>query len=107
MAYNLIVTRAAARDIDALIHYLAEDLASPQAASEHLEAIQLAFEHISNNPEMYGISWQPSLAARELRPCLIKNYVLLYHFDGERVTVMRVFHQRQDYARLILATNSN
>ena len=107
MAYKIIMTRTAARDIDAIIHYLTENLSSPITASEHLQAIKLALESISITPEMYGISQQPSSAARKLRPCLIKNYVLLYRFDGEHVIVMRLFHQRQDYARLILTENSN
>ena len=58
-------------------------------------------DRISDFPETRAVSTQPSLACRGLRPYFVKNYVVLYSYDGESALVHRVFHTRQDYARLI------
>lgn len=31
----------------------------------------------------------------------VKNYVVLYKADGDEVVVAHIFHQSQDYARLV------
>ena len=35
------------------------------------------------------------------RDAIANGYVALYRFDGEKVVVAHVFHQAQDYARLV------
>ena len=60
-----------------------------------------AADLISDLPEMRAVSTQSSLACRDLRPYFVKNYVVLYFYDGDSALVYRVFHTRQDYARLI------
>ena len=35
------------------------------------------------------------------RPMLANGYIALYRFDGEKVVVAHIFHQTQDYARLV------
>ena len=52
-------------------------------------------------PELHGLSRIPELAAMGFRPMSIKRYVVLCRFDGEKVVVAHIFHQTQDYARLV------
>lgn len=101
MAYEVIWTASARNDVDEAISYIAVKLGSPRAACEHLEAFVAAAEQLSVMPEMCALSSQPSLARRGLRSKKVKSYVLLYDFNGERVTVHRVFNGLRDYARLI------
>lgn len=56
---------------------------------------------ISDFPEMRAAGTHPSLSCRGLRPYFVKNYVLLYSYDGCAIVAHRVFHMLQDYARLI------
>lgn len=41
------------------------------------------------------------LAARNYRSFPVDNYVYLYKFEHETIYIAHVFHQSQDYARLV------
>lgn len=102
MACDVLWTERAQQDIDDIIGYIAVKLASPHAAREHLIAFEDAADRISNNPELYAISRQPSCAARGLRACFVRRYVLLYSYNGEdTVLVYRVFSTLQGYGSII------
>lgn len=102
MACKVTWTERAQDDVDNIICYIAIHLASPQAARNLLSAFTDAADRIARHPELHAISQQPSCAARNLRACFIKHYVLLYTYNGEdTVVVYRVFSTLQDYAALI------
>lgn len=101
MAYEVVWTARARADVDSAVKYIAAVLDSPTAAAEHLDAFLDAVEQLADSPELYAVSQQPSLAARGLRCCFVKRYVMLYSFDGSRVVIHRVFSMLQDYAKLI------
>ena len=94
-------TASAKADIESIVRHIVVVLGSPKAASEHLDAFMAVAERISDFPEARAVGSQPSLACRGLRPYFVKNYVVLYSYDGDSALVHRVFHMRQDYARLI------
>ena len=94
-------TASARADVESIVRHIAVVLGSPKAASEHLNAFMSVADCISNFPEMRAVGSQPSLACRGLRPYFVKNYVVLYPYDGDSALVHRVFHTRQDYVRLI------
>lgn len=105
MACSVLWTEQAQSDVDTIIRHTALVLASPQAAREHLAAFEQAAERMGHNPELYALSSQPSCAARHLRACFVKRYVLLYSSDGQTtVIVHRVFSTLQDYASIITDT---
>ena len=61
-----------------------------------------AVDRIASAPLPYAVSQQPSLAARGLRVCFVKRYVMLYSYDVDRpVTIHRVFSTLRDYAAII------
>ena len=94
-------TASARRDVDAIIRHIAVSLDSPKAAGEHLDAFLDAAAVLSESPEVMAIGSHPSLARRSLQPYFVKRYVILYAYEDGTVTVHRVFHTLQDYARLI------
>lgn len=94
-------TASARRDVDAIIRHIAIALDSPKAAGEHLDAFLEAADVVSESPEIKAVGSHPLLARRGLRPYFVKRYVMLYSFEDGSVTVHRVFHTLQDYARLI------
>lgn len=102
MACKVVWTRAAQKDVDGIAHYIAVTLDSPVAAGEHLDAFAEAVAKMGEFPEMCTVSFQRSLRVRGLRPYFVKNYVMLYSFDGaDEVVVHRVFSTLQDYAAII------
>ena len=52
-------------------------------------------------PQLYGLSRVKELAVLGYRPMLVKNYVALYKVEGDVVIVAHIFHQSQDYAKLV------
>ena len=94
-------TASAKADVEGIVRHIAVALDSPKAASEHLDAFRDAANLISDFPEMRADGTHPSLSCRGLRPYFVKNFVLLYSYDGCAIVVHRVFHMLQDYARLI------
>lgn len=102
MGCKVVWAHAAQADVDGIAKYIAMTLGSPVAASEHLDAFASAIENIGEFPEICSISRQRSLRTRGLRPYFVKQYVMLYSYNGEDEAVIhRVFSMRQDYAAII------
>lgn len=101
MAYRVDWTARARHDVESIIRYISGVVDSPQAAAEHLDAFLSAVDVLEENPHLYAVSTLPPLKRRALRPCFVKNHVMLFSIDGDAVMIYRVFHQRQNYAKLI------
>lgn len=101
MAYPRVILSSAQLEYESVVEYLAIELASPKAAG----AFMMGFEHqldlVCDMPELHGLSRIPELVAMSFRPMAIKRYVVLCRFDGGKVVVAHIFHQTQDYARLV------
>lgn len=94
-------TASAKADVEAIVRHVAVVLNSPKAASKHLDAFITVADRISDFPDSRVVGTHPSLACRRLRPYFMKNYVVLYSYDGNLAIVHRIFHTCQDYIRLI------
>ena len=103
MACDLRFTNSAEQDRDQIIEYLINDLASPQAAGHFLDEMEGALRRICEYPELCALSRDGHLARLGYRPCHFMSYLLLYVYDSSAnaVTVGRIFHTRQDYAKLV------
>jgi len=90
---RLAFARAARRDLDAIIDYVALD--HPTAAEQVFRAIVAAAERLTGFPEMGRAGRLPG--TRELVvPGL--PYLLVYQVATDRVTVLAVFHDARDLA---------
>ena len=47
------------------------------------------------------LSHMQELAARNYQSFPVNNYVCLYKFEHETIYIAHIFHQSQDYARLV------
>lgn len=103
MGCEVVWTAHAARDVDEIVAYIAQALASPQAAADQLDAFDEALQRIEAFPELYKISSLPSCAARGIRVCLAKRYAMLCSYDGKskRATIHRVVSTLRDYGALV------
>ncbi len=101
MGCEVVWTASAADDLDHTIGYIAEALDSPRAAAELLDSIEEAVNRISEHPELYAVSRQPSLGARGLRACFVGNQVIVYGYDGQIATIHRILYARSDYGALV------
>ena len=101
MAYSYAFLEGAQRELDAILGYLVERSGSTAPASAFLDVLETKLTLVCDNPELYGLSRMPEISELGYRVFFVKRYVVLYFFRDECVFVAHVFHQRQDYARLI------
>ena len=103
MAYKIVKTDAFQRDLDAVIRYIAVSLENRIAAVSLLDAIEDSYEGLERMPLMYETCHDPYLKELGYRKAVIRNYILIYKVNSETKTVyiMRLFHGRQDYGKLI------
>jgi len=101
MACKKVILDEAQREYRAIVSYLVEVLKSPQAAANFMDAFDEQLSLIAENPEIFALSRVPELAARGYRTALVNNYVMLYKAHEDKIVVAHVFHQTQDYARLV------
>ena len=103
MAYKLVKTDSFQRDLDATIGYIALSLENKTAAASLLDAIEQCYDEIERMPLMYGFCDDPHLRDLKYHKAVIKNYIMVYTVNEAQKTVniLRFFHSRQDYEKLI------
>ncbi len=103
MAYRILKTDAFQRDLDAVIAYIILSLENKAAAASLLDAIEKSYGELERMPLMYEACRDPYLKELGYRKAGIHNYIIVYKVDEGRkiVTLMRLFHGRQDYEKLI------
>lgn len=103
MAYKLVRTDAFQRDLDAAIAYIVLSLENKIAAISLLDAVEKSYGDLECMPLMYEACRDPYLKELGYRKTLIHNYVMVYKVDEDTKTIflMRFFHSRQDYEKLI------
>lgn len=95
------ILNSAKAEFRAIISYLnkatGSSSTSKKLAAEYDDKIRLVREH----PEMYQLVEDSNLAALSYRKFSFGSYVCLYIYRDDCIYVAHIFHQRQDYARLI------
>lgn len=103
MAYKIIETQRAAQDLEHILRYLATTLANPTAASALADAIEECYSSLEAMPLLYPLCRDARLRRLGYRKAGIKNYIMVYKVQeaSRSVQILRFFHGRQDYERLI------
>ena len=100
MASRALILPSAEREVEAIVDYLAGF--GPQTARHFTTAYRRQLELLTSGVVDYGLSRMPELAELGYHACRVNTYVMLYCYEGDAVVVAHVFHQSQDYARLVL-----
>ena len=74
---------------------------SPWSEKNFLDSLDDQLERLSSGALTYGLCRVGKLARLGYRSALFDKYLFLYYLDGDDLVVAHVFHQRQDYARLV------
>ena len=99
MAYSVRILPSAEDEVESIIAYLASHGTS--TARRFVAEYRKQLELLASDVVDYGLSKLPELAALGYHSCLVNTYVLLYYYEGDAVVIAHVFHQSQDYARLV------
>ena len=99
MAYNVLITKEAIRELDDILTYLETN--SKKAASEFIAEYEKALDNLRSGRIEYRLSRLPELQASGYRSVLVGSSVVLYKVREDTAYIAHIFHQRQDYARLV------
>ena len=119
MSCEVRILPSAEAELDSIVGYLAG--LGAQTARRFTEAYRAKLELIASEVVEFGLSRMPELAALGYRSTLVNSYVLLFYYEdveglveggagtsggkgspARRAVIAHVFHQSQDYARLVL-----
>lgn len=98
---DYIILEGAQVDYESIVHYLAEALGNPAAAVRFMDEFDRVIGLTCAYPDMHALSSLPELADLGYRPMRIMNYIALYKVVDGTVVVAHIFHERQDYARMV------
>ena len=103
MAYKLLVTHEAERDIDNIVQYIAGELKNRTAAIGFLNDVEEAYLSVVQQPHMYSYCNDNRLREKEYRKIHLRNYIMVYRVSDneESIIVLRVFYGRMDYLKLL------
>lgn len=98
---EVVILAEAQREYEGIVSYLAVVAQSPSAARGFVEELDRQVDLISSHPELHPLSRLRELSAKGYRSFAVGKYLVLYRFTGSKVIVAHIFHQSQDYARLV------
>ena len=101
MAYRVVILKGALAEYVQILRYLDENLGNKQAARDFAEEFERQTALVAENPHLHALSRLPELAAKGYRSYFVKRYVVLYKIKDDLVVVAHIFHQTQNYARLV------
>ena len=103
MAYKLIVSKEAHRDIDEIANYIAYELKNTEAAINFFNDVEDGYRFVEDNPFMYSLCGDKWLQKEGYRKIPIKNYLVIYRVDETQkyVFIVRVIYGLRDYAKLL------
>ena len=103
MAYKIIETELGQRDLGHIVDYIVHSLENPSAAAALLNEIEVCYDTLERHPMMFETCADPYLKALGYRKVGIRNYIMIYkvHEPTQTVFIMRFFHGRQNYEKLI------
>ncbi len=104
MGYDVQITEEAENDLSKIVSYISNTLYKPELADKLLQEFLDIKTNIADNPYMYPLSNDLRLQQKGYHRFLFKkNYIALYLIDDEKlkVSIMRIFYAKSDYASLI------
>lgn len=101
MAYKLIITDSAEKDLDGILTYIITELDNLDAAMKLADDIDEKYGKLEDNPQIYEECRDPRLKLMGYRKVVINGYVLIYRIDLDAsiVYIERFFSQLEDYAK--------
>lgn len=101
MAYSIHFVAEALVDQESIVHYLAETHTNHKAAKHFVGELEEVVSLLEEMPGAFPFPNEPRLRTLGYQKALFMNYALLFRVEGEAVYIVRIFHQSQNYAKLV------
>lgn len=99
MAYSIRILPSAEQEIEEIVEYLLTH--GPNTARAFTTAYRRQLELLASGTVDYGLANLSELAQLGYHTCHVTSYLTLYYYEEASVVIAHVFHQSQDYARLV------
>ncbi len=99
MAYRIEIQDSAHSDVEAILAYLLS--MNPPAADTFYTSLKQCTASLKEGLVDYALSRFEELAKAGYHTMFFNDYAILYFQKGGTRTIAHVFHQKQDYARLV------
>lgn len=103
MAYSFEFLETAREDLVGVLDYLNSVSDGPSAVDSFLAELSREIALACEVPDAFAFSSMPELSMLGYRVMHIKSYVVLFLLFEETIIITNIFHQRQDYARFVVA----
>lgn len=100
MTSRVRIQPTARRELDGIIAYLAAF--GPNTARSFLDDWTHMLETLRDGVVEYGLSRFDVLARLGYRAAPVGEYIALYFREDDDVVIAHLFHQSQDYARIVI-----
>ena len=94
---KFVISRSAALEISGIAQYLEHELDPPDAASSFIREFGNQAKLASSFPLSHPLCPHPELVQRGYRSFRVDRYVAIYSVADDRLKILHVFHQSQDY----------
>jgi len=91
MAYQVVWSSEALKDVDAIAEYISRD--SPAYAATVVKKILQSTHNLAQRPFLGRIV--PEMEQEEIRECFVFSYRIIYRLRQTTITVAAVIHGRQ------------
>ena len=105
MASKIIILPTAERELGRAIAY--QTALSPEVARRFVREFCNRLQTISDGVVEFPLSCIPELADRGYHAALVKRCAILYRRKDGRLEIAHIFHQHQDYARLVISQDDS
>ena len=103
MDYNVVVTKSAEEDLNRFIQYLLFEKGNEQAAKNVLDDFERTIRTLEQVAGSLKYCENPRLkkAGYKRISFMSHKYFMLYHIEGNRAIVDNIFHELQDYEKVL------
>lgn len=100
MAYNIITTDEMDLLLDKCVAYLFKKFKNEQAASHLLSSMEIIYDNLETNPNIYRISNDPFMKSMGYHEAKIDDmdYMIIYKVVDNNVYILGIFHTLENYA---------
>ena len=101
--YKVLMTGPAAKDLQLIAGYIADELLEPAIAKKLVSKIKEAVMSLAKMPTRHALVADERLAAQGIRKLIVENHIAFYvkSEKDETVTVIRILYGRRDWEHLI------
>lgn len=97
--YKFLVS--AQEELDEILEYLTALSGGTKTTISFLDELEEKMKLVCANPEIFALSKIENLSLLGYRTFFVKKYVVLYFYREHTIFIAHIFHQMQDYARLV------